>query len=56
MAGFFGDNKLKMSRIKYYFTIIGILLGIFYGFGKLRKYEISNGFNDGFGSTECGKY
>lgn len=49
LAGFFGDNKLKMSRIKYYFTIIGIFLGIFYGFG-FRKYEISNGFNNGFGS------
>ena len=38
-----------MTRIKYYFTIIGVVLGIFYGFG-FRKYEISNGFNDGFGS------
>ncbi len=49
LAGFFGDNKLKMTRIKYYFTIIGVVLGIFYGFG-FRKYEISNGFNDGFAS------
>jgi len=47
LAGFFGDNKLKMKRIKYYFTLIGIFLGLFYGFG-LRKYEISSGFNDGF--------
>ena len=47
LAGFFGDNKLKMKRIKYYFTLIGIFLGLFYGFG-LRKYEISSGFNNGF--------
>ena len=36
-----------MKRIKYYFTLIGIFLGLFYGFG-LRKYEISSGFNNGF--------
>tara|TARA_B100001287_G_scaffold258555_1_gene245036 strand:- start:498 stop:1823 length:1326 start_codon:yes stop_codon:yes gene_type:complete len=47
LAGFFGDNRLKMKRIKYYFTLIGIFLGLFYGFG-IRKYEISSGFNYGF--------
>ena len=47
LAGFFGDNRLKMKRIKYYFTLIGIFLGLFYGFG-IRKYEISSGFNDSF--------
>jgi peptide/nickel transport system permease protein len=49
LAGFFGDNKLKMSKIKYYFTIIGMFLGFFYGFGQ-RKYQISEGFSDGINS------
>ena len=47
LAGFFGDNKLKMPRIKYYFTLIGLFFGLFYGFGQ-RKYEIANGFGQGF--------
>tara|TARA_B100001564_G_scaffold146500_1_gene123023 strand:- start:1018 stop:2343 length:1326 start_codon:yes stop_codon:yes gene_type:complete len=45
LAGFFGDTKLKMPRIKYYFSLLGVFLGIFYGFG-LRKYAISNGFSE----------
>ena len=49
LAGFFGDNKLKMPRIKYYFTLIGLFLGIFYGFGQ-RKYAIANGFSEGISS------
>jgi peptide/nickel transport system permease protein len=46
LAGFFGDNKLKMPRIKYHFTLIGLFFGFFYGFGQ-RKYAISNGFSEG---------
>tara|TARA_B100001142_G_scaffold324597_1_gene376615 strand:- start:1012 stop:2343 length:1332 start_codon:yes stop_codon:yes gene_type:complete len=46
LAGFFGDNKLKMPRIKYHFTLIGLFLGLFYGFGQ-RKYAISDGFSQG---------
>ena len=45
-AGFFGDRGLKMRRIKYYFTLIGIFLGLFYGYGS-RKYIIQDGFNNG---------
>jgi len=48
LAGFFGDTKLKMQRIRYYFSIFGILLGLYYGFG-LRKYAIADGFSSGFG-------
>jgi peptide/nickel transport system permease protein len=44
-AGFFGDRDLKMRRIKYYMTLIGLFLGLFYGFGH-RKYAISNGFTE----------
>ena len=46
LAGFFGDNKLKMPRIKYHFTLIGLFFGFFYGFGQ-RKYAISDGFSVG---------
>ena len=30
-GGFFGDRNLRMPRVKYYFTILGIFLGLFYG-------------------------
>ncbi|MBL6874673.1 MAG: ABC transporter permease [Flavobacteriales bacterium] len=46
LAGFFGDNKLKMPRIKYHFTLIGLFFGFFYAFGQ-RKYAISDGFSEG---------
>ena len=46
MAGFFGDRNLRMPRIKYYLTILGVFLGLFYGFG-VRKYTISNAFENG---------
>ena len=45
LAGFFGDERLKMSRKKYYFTLIGIFFGLYYGYG-LRKYIISEGFSN----------
>ena len=45
LAGFFGDNKLKMPRIKYHFTLFGIFLGCFYGFGQ-RKYALADGFSE----------
>jgi len=44
-AGFFGDTKLKMPRIKYWFTLFGIFMGIFYGFGQ-RKYILAEGFGE----------
>lgn len=46
LAGFFGDNVLKTSRIRYYLTLLGIFLGFFYGFGQ-RKYLIADGFSNG---------
>jgi peptide/nickel transport system permease protein len=48
-AGFFGDRDLKMRRIKYYMTLIGLFFGMFYAFGQ-RKYIISDGFMEN--STE----
>ena len=43
-AGFFGDRDLKMRRIKYYMTLLGLFFGIFFGFGQ-RKYVISDAFS-----------
>jgi len=48
LAGFFGDSKLKMPRIKYHFTLFGVFMGLFYGFGQ-RKYVLSQAFSDGIG-------
>ena len=35
-----------MPRIKYYFTLIGLFFGLFYGFGH-RKYALADGFSNG---------
>ncbi len=45
LSGFFGDDRLKMRRIKYYFTLLGIFFGLYYGYGS-RKYIISQGFSN----------
>ena len=49
LAGFFGDKKLKMIRIKYWFTLLGIFMGLFYGFG-FRRYSLGEAFGQGFGA------
>ncbi len=51
IAGFFGDRNLLMSRAKYYFTLLGVFLAIFYGF-VARKFTLSNGFSSGSGVFE----
>jgi len=45
LSGFFGDERLKMRRIKYYFTLVGVFFGLYYGYGS-RKYIISEGFSN----------
>ena len=45
LAGFFGDTKLKMPRIKYWLTLFGVFMGLFYGFGQ-RKYILAEAFGD----------
>lgn len=47
-AGYFGDNQLKMSRIRVFTTLVGIFLGFFYGF-FIRKYTLSESLDEGFG-------
>jgi peptide/nickel transport system permease protein len=50
IAGFFGDRNLLMLRGKYYFTVLGVMLAFFYGFG-VRKYVIANAFESGNGGV-----
>lgn len=45
LAGFFGDTRLRMPRIKYWLTILGLFMGIFYGFGQ-RKYILAEAFGE----------
>jgi peptide/nickel transport system permease protein len=49
MAGFFGDSKLKMPRIKYWLTLFGTFMGLFYGFGQ-RKYVLAEAFGESISS------
>jgi peptide/nickel transport system permease protein len=42
IAGYFGDDKLKVSRIRLILNVIGIFLGIFYGF-IVRNYQFTEG-------------
>jgi peptide/nickel transport system permease protein len=42
VAGYFGDERLKMSRIRLILNLIGVLLGIFYGF-IVRSYQLAEG-------------
>ncbi|MFT5765476.1 MAG: peptide/nickel transport system permease protein, partial [Saprospiraceae bacterium] len=47
LAGFFGDDQLYVSRARLVLNILGVVLGIFYGFG-VRSYTImENGFLPG---------
>ena len=43
LAGFYGDRNLVWLRLRYYLTIIGVILGFFYGF-IARSTAISEGF------------
>ncbi|MCB9334847.1 MAG: ABC transporter permease [Flavobacteriales bacterium] len=49
LAGFFGDKNLVATRFRYYMTILGVILGFFYGF-IARSLSITEGFNNGIGS------
>ena len=45
LAGFFGDTRLKMPRIKYWMTLFGVFMGVFYAFGQ-RKYILADAFGE----------
>ncbi len=42
IAGYFGDDKLKISRIRLILNLIGVFFGVFYGF-IVRSYQFSEG-------------
>ena len=44
MAGFFGDDRLKMSRIRFFLNIAFFFLALFLAIGA-RKYNIADAFN-----------
>jgi peptide/nickel transport system permease protein len=43
LAGYYGDTKLKMSRIRIYMNLLFFALGIFYAF-MVRSYVLSDAF------------
>ena len=47
IAGFFGDNRLRVSRIRFVLNIIFLFLGLFYAFGA-RNYALQDAFNSSF--------
>lgn len=46
VAGYFGDNSLFTSRGRFWVTIIGVVLGWFYGF-QVRSFVISDAIKAG---------
>ena len=54
MAGFYGDNRLQLSRIGIAFMLIGLVIGFFYGF-VVRSYVLAEAMEDG-GFTTIGQY
>lgn len=50
IAGFYGDNRLQITRIGIVFLIIGLVLGYFYGF-TVRSYALKEAIVEGGFST-----
>lgn len=46
-AGYFGDRRIKMSRIGIFFLLIGVVMGFFYGF-QVRSYVLRDALAAGF--------
>ncbi|MFN7119297.1 MAG: ABC transporter permease [Saprospiraceae bacterium] len=42
IAGYFGDDRLKISRIRLILNVLGLVIGIFYGF-TVRSYQYAEG-------------
>jgi len=47
LAGYFGDDKLKMTRIRLVFNIVFIFFALFYGFGS-RSYILGDALAKSF--------
>jgi peptide/nickel transport system permease protein len=48
LAGYFGDKGMQMSRGRFWLSIFGLLLGIYYAFG-VRGYHLSKALAEGMG-------
>jgi len=46
LAGYFGDDRMKVSRIRIILNILAFILSIFYAF-IVRGYDIADGLNKG---------
>lgn len=49
LAGYFGDNRLKMSRIRFWLNIIFTFIGLFYAFG-VRGFTLSDALSQSGGA------
>lgn len=49
LAGYFGDDRLKVSRGRLYLNIVTFIFALFYGFGS-RSYILGDAINNSFGS------
>jgi peptide/nickel transport system permease protein len=49
IAGYYGDDKLKMSIASVFIYVVGFILGLFYSFG-VRSYVLSDAIGESFGS------
>ncbi|MGP8217688.1 MAG: ABC transporter permease [Bacteroidia bacterium] len=47
LAGYYGDDRLQMSRISILFNIVFFVLAVFYSFG-LRSYALTDALADSF--------
>lgn len=48
IAGYFGDNRLKMSRIRLILNLLFLVFAWFYAF-SVRSYTMADAFSNGFG-------
>jgi peptide/nickel transport system permease protein len=48
LAGYYGDKGMQMSRARFWLSIFGLLLGIYYAFG-VRSYNLSKALSVGLG-------
>jgi peptide/nickel transport system permease protein len=50
VGGFFGNNRISISRAQWYFTILGAVLGFFWAFVS-RFFELSDAISAGYLET-----
>lgn len=54
LAGYFGDDRLRVSRIRVLLNIIALFIGFFYAF-VVRSYSIADGINSTGLASEAAK-